>query len=752
MSVDRVFRLCDYATLGLSCMALVFAETSFLPDLQVYLAPVLALLVLAWWVEGRWSLPAWGANVLAVLIAGGGVAWLATQLGDQDSLLALVPLQLALVPYMGPLVMAALLVKVFRPRGPGDFWRLQGLGLIQVSLGCVLASGPEFGAVLAAYLASALTCLALRYRLSGRGAAEAPPRAPARWLLVFALRWTPLVAVLALVLFLLTPRHDSFSWEPLANFRAENGPRSHQQAGPGEEINLNREGIVDLDEEIAFRVVAADVDGQPKLDLPGDQRWRGTVLDWYEGGRWTVAQQAPSALLPRRRQRQLPDFGAGQYYLTFTVTPRQAGGLLLAEPVRLGPPPTRLPVVTTADSHRTAPFFEMIGTVLPMLFSARQEYRYRQVVPAAAGPERTPAEGMPLNSYFERLTRHNIADLHDWTFTLLGRLSREGRYRLPDEVRRALAGRGRSFLLRPDHWEPVARVLTDYLAGSGEFTYTLALTHQDRQLDPVMDFLVNVRQGHCERYATALALMLRSVGIPSRIVKGYHGAEHQGEGVYVVRHNQAHAWVEILVPRSGAGPDDFDWLTLDPTPADTAPAAARFSAAHLWQELRQNAGELWRTLIVDYNADEQADLWTRLQPGGRLYTLMKFGGPALLILAALLTFGLVRRLRRRRAARARPSSAGTLYARLLALLARRASLRPASGQTPREFGAAASQALHARPGVGALADLPGRVVESFYQVRFGGRPLSEAEDRALDAELDQLAVALRENRNSARPT
>ena len=722
-------------------MALVFAESSFLPDLQVYLAPVLALLVLGWWAEGRWSLPAWGANVLALLIAGGGLAWLATQLGEQDSLLTLVPLQLALVPYMGPLVMAALLVKVFRPRGPGDFWRLQGLGLIQISLGCVLASGPEFGAVLAAYLACALTCLALRYRLSGRGAAEAPPKAPAHWLPIFALRWTPLVAILALALFLLTPRQDSFSWEPLANFRAENGPRSRPQAGPGEEINLNREGIIDLDKEIAFRVVAADADGRPKLDLSGEQRWRAAVLDWYEGGRWTVAQQAPSVMLPRRRQRQLPDFGAGQYYLTFTVTPRQAGGLLLAEPIRLGPPPTRLPVVAAADSYRTPPFFEMIGTVLPMLFSARQEYRYRQVVPASADPERTPAEGLPLNSYFERLTRHNIADLHDWTFALLGRLSHEGRSRLPDEVRRALAGRPRSFLLRPDHWEPVARALTDYLAGSGEFTYSLALAHQDRSLDPVMDFLVNVRQGHCERYATALALMLRSVGIPSRIVKGYHGAEHEGEGVYVVRHNEAHAWVEILVPRSGATPDDFDWLTLDPTPADAALAPARFSAAHLWQELRQNAGELWRTLIVDYNADEQADLWTRLRPGGRLYTLVKFGAPALLLLAAILTLSLVRRLRRR-AARARPSSAGTLYARLLVVLARRASLRPASGQTPREFGQAASQALQARPGVGALADLPGRVVESFYQVRFGGRPLSEEQDRALDAELDQLALAL----------
>lgn len=62
-------------------------------------------------------------------------------------------MELAVLPYTGPLLMAALLVKVFRPRGPGDFWRLQGLGLMQVGLGCVLAAGPEFGGLLLAYLA-----------------------------------------------------------------------------------------------------------------------------------------------------------------------------------------------------------------------------------------------------------------------------------------------------------------------------------------------------------------------------------------------------------------------------------------------------------------------------------------------------------------------------------------------------------------------------------------------------------------------
>jgi hypothetical protein len=746
MSLDRWFRQSNYATLGLSCLALVLGEATFLPDLLVYVAPVLALLVLAWWVEGRWSLPAWGANVLGVFIAGGGVAWLVTQLDESDSLLAQVPLQLALLPYMGPLVMAALLVKVFRPQGPGDFWRLQGLGLVQVGLGCVLASGPEFGVVLAAYLTSALVCLALRYRLNAQGEATVePPAAPARWLLAFALRWTLLVGVLALLLFLLTPRHDGASWEPLDHLRAEeNSPRP--QGGPGEEINLNRNGTVELDEEMAFQVAATDEAGQPKLDLPGDQRWRAAVLDWYAAGKWTLSSQMPMVPLARRGQRQLPDFGGGQYYLTFTIQPRQAGGLLLAEPIRLGPPSARLPVVASPDPRIVAPFFELSGTVLPLLFSPRQQYHYRQVVAAHTDPDRTATGSAVADAYVERLTRQNVDGLDEWTLALLGRLAGDPRYRLPEEVARAVRNRPRSLVLRPQHWERVARALTDYLARSGEFTYTLTLTHQDRGVDPVMDFLVNVRRGHCERYASALALMLRSVGIPARLVKGYRGAEHQGEGKYLVRHNQAHAWVEILVPNNDAARPTFDWLELDPTPAESDAAASTFSIAHWWDDVQHNVGQLWRTLIVDYNAEEQADLWTSLRPGKRLHTLAKIAGRSLLVLAGLLGLGLVHRLLRRRVARPRLSGVAAMHARLVALLARHISLRPAPGQTPREFAEAAGQALQAQPGLASLAELPGRVVTLFYRVRFGGQTLREPEGRACHADLDRLAAALREKK------
>src|SRR5262249_5164802 len=158
-----------------------------------------------------------------------------------------------------------------------------------------------------------------------------------------------------------------------------------------------------------------------------------------------------------------------------------------------------------------------------------------------------------------------------------------------------------AFLIDMEQWEPVADALTDYLAHSGEFTYTLNLTRYDSTIDPVLDFLFHLKRGHCERYATALTLMLRSVGIPARVVKGFRAAGNLGDGSYVVRHYHAHAWVEALVPRRGDQPLEFDWLTLDPTPGESAAAADGFSLSRWWQDVRDSAAQLWQTLIVGYN-------------------------------------------------------------------------------------------------------------------------------------------------------
>src|SRR5262249_25647833 len=162
-------------------------------------------------------------------------------------------------------------------------------------------------------------------------------------------------------------------------------------------------------------------------------------------------------------------------------------------------------------------------------------------------------------------------------------------------------------------------------------------------------------------------------------------------------------------------------------------------------DAQRGAAHLWQTLIINYNAEQQADLWANvsgaraLRPSRHLSTLRIIGLPLSVVLALLFSFLLWRRLLRHRAAP--PAGKESFYTRLVLLLGRHTPLRPAAGQTPREFGEEAHQFLQTMPGLAALADLPCRVVEVLYRVRFGGRPLSATEGQTLDTALDQLAQA-----------
>jgi transglutaminase-like putative cysteine protease len=83
--------------------------------------------------------------------------------------------------------------------------------------------------------------------------------------------------------------------------------------------------------------------------------------------------------------------------------------------------------------------------------------------------------------------------------------------------------------------------------------------------DAVDQFLFEMREGYCTYYASAMALMARSLGIPARVAIGYaSGAYDQASGTYVVREADAHAWPELLIGGR--------WLPFEPTPIRPLPA------------------------------------------------------------------------------------------------------------------------------------------------------------------------------------
>ncbi|MEM6365355.1 MAG: DUF3488 and transglutaminase-like domain-containing protein, partial [Planctomycetota bacterium] len=157
----------------------------------------------------------------------------------------------------------------------------------------------------------------------------------------------------------------------------------------------------------------------------------------------------------------------------------------------------------------------------------------------------------------------------------------------------------------------IARAMQFRLRGSSRYQYTLDLSQSvQMELDPIEQFLLVDRRGHCQYFASALVMMLRSQGIPARIVVGYHSDEFSELGEYIlIRQSHAHAWVEALFNASdipaGELPDGQQnashyWLRLDPTPGGGGvPSSASAS------QVLDMAQSLWDDYVVEMDPKRQ---------------------------------------------------------------------------------------------------------------------------------------------------
>lgn len=131
------------------------------------------------------------------------------------------------------------------------------------------------------------------------------------------------------------------------------------------------------------------------------------------------------------------------------------------------------------------------------------------------------------------------------------------------------------------------------------YGYTLKLPGR-RVPDPLAYFLFERKKGHCEYFASAMTVMLRTLGIPARVVNGFRGGEYNDlTSSYIVREKDAHSWVEAYFP-------EFGWVTFDPTPAsDTQTGNATLSRVSLYMDA---ASELWREWVINYDFTHQMKL------------------------------------------------------------------------------------------------------------------------------------------------
>jgi hypothetical protein len=300
-----------------------------------------------------------------------------------------------------------------------------------------------------------------------------------------------------------------------------------------------------------------------------------------------------------------------------------------------------------------------------------------------------------------------------------------------------------------------ARAIENFLRS--RFGYTLNLVGKPGN-DPLANFLFVTRAGHCEYFASAMTILLRTLDVPAREVNGFLPGEYNDlAGDYIVRASDAHSWVEVYFPGSG-------WVTFDPTPPATENSGllSRLAKYIDWFELS------WNEWVINYDFGHQVQMAQTLQRSSRSWTqslrawferaqiynrqrlksmqlrhgLLGLLLPLVLIfLLVALRYNLIGKTIRRlrlywhlhtpRSPEANPLLASRLYAELLRLLERHGFARRAA-QTPLEFSLTVQTP--------ALAPAVSEFTRIYSNARYGGAPCDTLRLRHL---LEQIREAPR---------
>jgi transglutaminase-like putative cysteine protease len=516
--------------------------------------------------------------------------------------------------------------------------------------------------------------------------------------LQMSLTVTLLIMLLAIPIFVVIPRGG-------VSFLRTRSDSLAQMTGFSDRVVLGDLGRILSDARIVMRVKT----DKPVEMLPGDLKWRGIALDHYDGRVW---------LNSRRREQQIYQ---NQLYRSFIV-PRarrqqetQLRQTFVVEPftnIVFGAPDI---ISISAFGNPGAYIVEDGNNSFTYLPSRIQRVTYvvysdivrrGQRLAAAQGASGTPPG---MEAYLQ------LPAVDPRIRTLAQQITQNS----PNPLARALA---------------IERFLNQ------NYKYSLE-NEPGSAADPLADFLFVHKAGHCEYFAAAQAVMLRTIGIPCRVVNGFRRGEYNGWSEhFIVRQSDAHSWVEAYFEGGG-------WIEFDPTPAASPDDRFYMRLSSEWLD----ALDAFWTEVVTFDRIGQVTLFQstgrelfRFFTGtrhllGRLRGLREalkdeFLAARLLDIAVLfwvlpgvvVVFAVAYRYRRylrlfvkRKVLRQGADRlAPEYYLELLEVLKRR-GFRRARSETPQEF------ANRVRVDLGSK--IPQRVTELYYGNRFGSVSL-EASD------------------------
>jgi len=361
------------------------------------------------------------------------------------------------------------------------------------------------------------------------------------------------IVVGTVVLFFLIPRKTS------TGYLSTLSSRSDLTTGFSDEVRLGEIGRIQQSDAVVMHVKFA-----PDTRVPHDLRWRGVALTSFDGRRWTG---------PRSHDGNLEPMNSSWAIGLMAPTGRQftAEGVRVRYKVSLEPFGSRvfflLPEPQLINGKYQMIRIDSTGSV----FTADDSRAVTDYTALSKIPPPMPANVSTIDD-------RGVGDVY---LQLPPSLDN----RVLQLADRTTANQQEPFLK--------ASVLERYLATS--YGYTLQLPSAPPK-DPIADFLFERKQGHCEYFASSMVLMLRSIGIPARLVNGFRGGEYNDvTGSYIVRAKDAHSWVEAYF----AG---YGWYTFDPTPSSPSSTPSSWARVYLYVDAMR---EVWRDWVVNYDVGHQ---------------------------------------------------------------------------------------------------------------------------------------------------
>jgi transglutaminase-like putative cysteine protease len=461
------------------------------------------------------------------------------------------------------LVLFVMVVRLFSAQRDRDFYFLSVIAFLMVLAAALLTVDSVFLLAFGVFMLLAVVCVILMEMRHISGKARVHSRESGMGLTNRKMATSLAVASPALVLCILLGAAAIFFLLPRASagYLGAYAPGGEISTGFGDTVELGRIGEIQQSGSLVMHI---QIEGDDRGSF--DLKWRGIALGKFDGRVWSNSQA----------QRPLfPDLN-GRFVMPPPATVRQGSHHPIFYRVLMEPVGMNVFFLASTPESLEGNYGHVAIDDGGAVFDQDPEHpvnRYRassDIEQASAGDLRAAGETYPPEAVSSYL---RLPELD-------GRIPR-----LAEQITASA-----------DNNYDKARALETYLRT--HFGYSLQLSRTVPH-DPLANFLFERKQGHCEYFASSMAVMLRTLGIPSRVVNGFRTGEFNDlTSQYVVRASNAHSWVEAYFPNHG-------WVAFDPTPGASIPARTGWSRASLYVDAMAS---FWREWIVNYDVGHQQSL------------------------------------------------------------------------------------------------------------------------------------------------